>query len=182
MFETDQLCPQANNASIIMLSFWIIIFLLSGPGKQHPAVMDRLSPDELRKTLFQTFKDKGVCDKLTVSHTTLLLSVVRVISPDLRARRLLVLIPCVSPGPSDSGPVSKSVHSGLQTPIIYRSWICTQSSTCQIWTNYGVCLQQHSSGSSQDLWTWVYPFCILPWKWPMQRQGEHLWCFSKMYF
>lgn len=49
----------------------VVVSLLSGPTKNpdmSSAKEDALSPDELRKRLYQTFKSKGVLDTLKVSH------------------------------------------------------------------------------------------------------------------
>lgn len=52
---------------------------------------DTLSPDELRKRLYQTFKSKGVLDTLKVSRTNDVV-VDQVYSIDLRDRESLVFI------------------------------------------------------------------------------------------
>lgn len=54
---------------------------------------DALSPDELRKRLYQTFKNKGVLDTLKVSHTNHVAvgCCCQVNSSNLHARKSLVL-------------------------------------------------------------------------------------------
>lgn len=54
---------------------------------------DALSPDELRKRLYQTFKNKGVLDTLKVSHTNNVAigCCCQVNSSNQRARKSLVL-------------------------------------------------------------------------------------------
>lgn len=137
---------------------------------------DTLSPDELRKRLYQTFKSKGVLDTLKVSHTNGV--AVGCCSPSLSYSANL----CVTKSFirlvlfllwSDSDTAAESAHPGVKTPTFDRRRTSSQTGACQIWTPFGLSLQQHSGWSSLHLWVWVQPLCILPWKWPMQRQGEH---------
>lgn len=96
--ENWRFCSVAHYVSFTVLLPTFVI-LLSGPWKQHSTVMssakeDALSPDELRKRLYQTFKNKGVLDTLKVSHTNNVAigcCCCQVNSSNQRARKSLVL-------------------------------------------------------------------------------------------
>lgn len=72
-------------------------------------------------------------------------------------------------------PVSaaESAHPRAETTVPDWRRPRDQSSGCQVGAS-PVSLQQPSGGSSQSLWIWVQPLRVLPWKWPVQKQGERL--------
>lgn len=134
---------------------------------------DTLSPDELRKRLYQTFKNKGVLDTLKVSFTT------KVQIWLLRYLSLIFILLDTFWSASDTA--AESAYPGVKTPTSDWRRTSPQASTSKCWIPVGLRLQQHSCWPSLRLRVWVHSFCVLPWKWPAQRQGEHAYCINLMF-
>lgn len=81
-----------------------------------------------------------------------------------------VLVPLT---PRDSDSAAESAHPRVETAVVEWSRSCAQSCVChQTRAPPAVSLQQHGGRSPQSLWLWVQPLRVLPWKWPLQGQGE----------
>lgn len=140
-----------------------------GSSRLPPAMEDTLSKDELRMRLFNTFKNKGVLDKLKVSHILKTIGCLPLQGPVYWKVIFLIFLRYF-----DLDSAAKPAHSGAKVPSVKWSWTHSSSSSSKVWSHFNLCLQQHSGRSSQDLWVWVYPVYILSWMWPKQQQGEHL--------
>lgn len=83
-----------------------------------------------------------------------------------------VLVPLT---PRDSDSAAESAHPRVKTAVVEWSRSCAQSCAChQTGAPPAVSLQQHGGRSPQSLWLWVQPLSVLPWKWPVQGQGESM--------
>lgn len=141
-----------------------------GSPRLLPAMEDTLSKDELRMRLFNTFKNKGVLDKLKVSHIPNAIGCLPLQGPVCWKVSFFFFSFLIF----DLDSAAKPAHSGAEVPSVKWSWTRSPSSSGKVWSHFNLCLQQHSGRSSQDLWVWVYPVYILSWMWPKQQQGEHL--------